>query len=45
MFASFHTEGRRSSLYEVFKISWTGLVSRSAFSLSSHPDMSSGSGL
>ena len=42
IFASFHTEGRRPSLYEVFKISWTGLVSRSAFSLSSHPGISSG---
>ena len=28
--------------YEVFKKSRTGLVSRSAFSLSSHPGMSSG---
>ena len=42
MFASFHTEEKRPSLYEVFKISWTGFVSRSAFSLSSHPGIPSG---
>ena len=42
VFAFFHTEGRQPSLYEVFKISWTGLVSRSVFSLSSHSGISSG---
>ena len=39
---SFRAEGRQPSWYEVFKISWTGLVSRSAFFLSSHPGIPSG---